>query len=500
MTDNLRSKAVRAIGVTGASGMVLKLLSLINTVVLARLLSPDDYGLMAMAGVVIGLVGFFNEIGVGAAIVQKAEINEEELNGCFLISLILSIFLFALTAGSSGLIADFFGNKALQPVVAVLASGFIIGGLSTVPQALLRKHLRFNQIAVWGVLAVASQLVVSLVLALLGFRVWSLVWANIVFNVVQTLGYFLAAGWWPKGKASIRSAYSLIVYGLHVTTSRVLWYIYSNADKAIIGRLLGAKSLGIYDMAISLATLPTVQITALVTNIASPVFAKIQDDPPRLAAVALKLTRGVAYITYPALIGLMSISYEMITVILGDRWVDMLIPFSALCLMGLIKSVDPLLSQLLISTGHVKKLNFYTGLCCVVMSVGVLVGAYIDGLRGVSAVWIVVYPILSAKLLYDSCKVTGMAMMDYYRTLAPVALGAAFMGVVVYLGRWALLALGVPPVWVLVSEVIIGALSYSFWMIYVNSQAVAEVYQILQDFGISAQKLQRWPFNRIKEN
>ncbi len=300
----------------------------------------------------------------------------------------------------------------------------------------------------------------------------------------------------PRGRYGIREALSLVTYGLHVTNSRVFWYLYTNADKLIVGKLLGERSVGIYDMAFSLATLPSSQVTSLVTNVASPLFAKLQSDFQRLNNVVLKLTRGIAYVTYPALIGMLLTSRELIAVILGDKWMDILVPFAALCLMGLIKSVDPLLSQVLIGTGHAKKLSAYTAMCGIVMSLAVVVGALLDGLRGVSIVWVVVYPLLSAKLLHDVCRITGMKMADYYANLFPVLLGAIAMGAVVFIVREIALYCTIPVATVLLLEIALGVLAYLAWIIYLDKNGINEIREVLLGIGISEKRLDRWPFNR----
>lgn len=498
MSADLRSKTVRAIGHLGLGGALGKIVSLGTTLVMARLLSPADYGLMAMAMVVVGFVGFFNEVGIGSAIVQKPKLTSTEVNGCFAIALIASVLLALLTFLLSGVTARFFGNPRLEAMISVLALAFILGAFGTVPLAFLRKELHFKAIAGITIVSIIVQSALCLVLAWRGFGVWSLVWGALAANAVQSLGAFWLSPWRPRGAYDLREAAGLVAYGLKVTSSRVFWYLYSNADKVIIGKVLGERSLGIYDMAFSLATLPSSQVTTLATNVASPLFSKLQADLDKLRAFILHFTRGVAYITYPALIGMLVCSPELVAVILGDKWSDLLVPFGALCLMGLIKSVDPLLSQVLIATGHAGKLSQYTLMCGIVMTLAVLVGAHFGGLRGVSLVWLLVYPLLSVKLLHEVCKITGMGMAQYYRALLPVLMASLAMAAVVLLVRTCVLPLGVPVVVTLFAEIVAGALSYVLWIVYLDRRGMSEIRQVLVDLGISEQKLDRWPFNRIR--
>jgi O-antigen/teichoic acid export membrane protein len=496
MSNDLRTKTVKAIGQLGVGGAMGRVISLATTLVMARILTPADYGLMAIAMVVIGFVSFFNEVGIGAAIVQRPKITPSEINGCFAVALMASLVLFTATNLASGPVASFMGNPRLGPMVSVLAGAFVLGAFGTVPQALLRKEMRYMAVAGVQMLATIVQSLLCMALAYSGFGVWSLVWGFVASSAVQSLGAFLMAGWRPVGRYGIREAASLVKYGLHITNTRVFWYMYTNADRVVIGKVLGSRPVGIYDMAFSLATLPTSQVTTLATNVAAPLFSKLQDDLPRLTAAILNFTRGIAYLTYPALIGMMACSRELVAVILGDKWDDILVPFFALCLMGLIKSVDPLLSQVLISTGHARKLANYTMMCGVVLSCAMVVGALSGGLFGVSLVWVAVYPLLSVKLLRDTAKVTGMKMRDYYGTLLGVLRGAVAMAVAVLLVRFLALSAGAPVATALVLEVASGVLAYLLWIVYLDRRGVGEIRQVMIDLGISAKRLDRWPFNR----
>jgi O-antigen/teichoic acid export membrane protein len=311
------------------------------------------------------------------------------------------------------------------------------------------------------------------------------------------ISYLWLSPWRGKGRYNIREAFGVVTYGLQVTSSRIFWYIYMNADKVIIGKFLGDRALGFYSFAFSIATLPSNQVTTLATNVAAPVISKLQFDKPKLITAVLSLTRGVAYFTYPALIGMFACSRELIPVALGDKWIESLLPFGALCLMGLVKTVDPLLSQVLIGVGQAKKLSVYTLTCGIVMSLAVCAGALTDGLRGVSIAWLVTYPILSVILLNDVCRAIGMTKFQYYRNLIPVLSGTLAMAAVVAVVREVTLLMGLHAAVMLVFEIAAGAASYLLWIVYMDKQGLKEIRQVMLDLGVAEQKLERWPFNRV---
>lgn len=493
----MRSKAVKALGHLGLGSVMGKLFSLGTTLIMARILSPADYGLMAIAMIVIGFIGFFNEVGIGAAIVQKSALTDHEINGCFLIAVIISFLLFIATVACSPFIAHFYDNPKLEKIISVLAFAFILGAISTVPMALLRRNMAFKAISSINVLSILIQSISGLALAHLNYGVWSLVIGFLVASTINCIGFFSFSRWRPRNFNGMREASALVIYGLHITSTRIFWYLYTNADKAIVGKLLGSKALGIYDMAFSLATLPSAQVTTLVVNVAAPLFSRVQENMSELTQILLKLTRGLAYVTYPALIGMLVCSRELIMVALGPTWIDVLIPFNALCLMGLIKSIDPLLSQVLISTGHAKKLAAYTAMCSVVMLLGVVIGASFDGLRGVSLVWVIVYPLLSVALLRDVSRVTGMALINYYGNLWPILKASIFMAIIVLTIREFLLLYTFNFLLILIAEIGSGVIAYALWIIFIDNQGFTEIRQILKDFGVPDSQLQRWPFTRL---
>lgn len=497
MSDELRSKTVKAMSHLGLGGAVGKVLSLGTTLLLARFLSIGEYGLMGLAMVVISFISVFSEVGIGTAIVQRKELDHGEVNGCFAVATLTGLVLSLVTMACSPLVASFYKEPHLGPMIMVLSSGFLLSGIGSVPTAYLRREMHFKVISVLSILAILVQSITAIVLASIGFGVWSLVWSFVVAATINNVGAYLLSSWRPVGVYKIRAAWGLVSYGFQVVISRMFWHIYTNADKAIIGWALNTAAVGIYNMAFALATLPNSQITSMVVNVAAPVFSKLQHDFERLNQVTLKLTRGVAYATYPVLIGMLATANELVLVALGPKWMEVTVPFRALCLMGLIKSVDPLLSQILINIGHANKLSVYTAICGVAMSLGIIVGARFDGLFGVSVVWIVVYPILSIKLLRDVGKLTGLRMLDYYKALWPVLLGASVMGLVVTAVRYLLLTfLKLPTPATLGIEVVCGAFVYVAWVIYLDREGLDEMRQVMVDLGVPAKKLERWPFVR----
>jgi O-antigen/teichoic acid export membrane protein len=499
MSDDLRNRVVRAMGASSVSSLLGKLISLTSTLVLVRLLTPEDFGLMAMATTVTGFIGFFNEIGIGAAIVQRAEVDKEEINGCFGIAMLASAALCLAVVAGSYPAALFFDMPPLQPLLAVLGFGFFFGALNTVPVALLRKNLRFQAVLWMGLVASVVQALVAIPLAFFGFKYWAIVGGFFVGQCVTTCWYWRVAGWRPHWPVQLGRGRALLRYGIDITFTRVLWHAYMNLDKLIIGKMLGERAVGIYDVSRSLASLPTSQISGLVTSVSSPVFARLQHDLPRLQAVHMRLTRGIAYLTFPLLAGLAVLAPELVRVLLGARWGEAVFPLQALCVSEAVATIANLQAQLLISTGNVKRLVRFNSVCAVVMPVSMVIGAQLGGLAGVALAWATMYPLLSGWLLKQAISTSGLRMHDLWSALRSPFVGTVVMTLAVLALRNVLLPFDLPGLATLLACVALGAVVYPGYLIFLDRNGLAEVRQVLADLGVPASALARWPFSRVAE-
>ena len=497
MSDDLRRRVVRALGASSVSNLLAKLVSLSSTLVLARLLMPEDFGLMAMATTVVGFIAFFNEIGIGAAIVQRLEVDDEEINGCFGIAMLASAALCVVAALAAYPAALFFDMPPLRALLTVLGFGFFFGALNTVPLALLRKQLRFQAVVWLGITASTVQALVAIPLALMGFKYWALVGSFFIGQTVVTIGYWRASQWRPHWPMRLGRGRALLGYGIDITFTRVLWHAYMNLDKLIIGKLLGERAVGVYDVSRSLASLPTSQISGMVTGIASPVFSRLQSDLPRLQTIQLRLTRGIAYLAFPVLAGLAVLAPELVQVLLGARWAEAVFPLQVLCFSEAVAAVANLQAQLLISTGNVKRLVRFNTACAIVMPVSIAIGALLGQLAGAALAWATVFPLLAVWLLKQATRTSGLTLGDLWRALRAPFTGTVVMALAVLALRAALLALQLPAAPVLAACVTIGAVVFVGYIVYLDRDGLAEIRQVLADVGAPSRVLSRWPFSRV---
>jgi len=497
MSDQLRKQTVRSMGLLAMGTGAGKAISFATTLILARLLAPEDYGLMALAMVFVGLISFFNDVGLGAAIVQHPELDRRAINGCFAFSIALGTLLTVICALASGPVAAFYGREVLAPMIAVLGINFLIGSFSSVPNSMLRRAMRFRPLVQGSLLGVAVQSAVVLACAWKGLGVWSLVIAFVAQSLTQVIWTWVASGWRPTGGFDLKGARQLVGYGMTITYSRFLTFFYQNVDRVIVGRLLGERAVGFQEMAISIAALPVTQVTGLVTNVASPLLSRLQHEPKRVAAALFHLSRGIAYLTFPACAGMVITAPELIPLLLGSQWVDLTLPFQILTMTVLVRTTDPLLSQALISTGHAKRLVGYAILTSIVLPIAVTVGALTEGLVGVATAMMIVLPFLTLYLIHDCASLFQFTVSSYLLELARASQGTIFMAIVTLGARSAMLGLGLSSGAVLAGQVAAGVVSYLAWFCLGSTRTLAEARQLLLDLGIAERRLHVWPFTRI---
>ncbi|MCK4818450.1 lipopolysaccharide biosynthesis protein, partial [bacterium] len=274
------------------------------TLIVIRLLRPEDYGLMAMAAVYIGFLTLLNEVGLGAAIVQKAEIDEQELKKVSGVVIIINIVLFCLIIAAAPLLASFFSEPRLVPLLRVLGMNFILLSFYLVPESLLVRELEFRRKSLIDLIGNLLSSAIVLTLAFYGFGVWALVWGILGMNLFKAVAYNSKRNlrYWPT--FSMRGIRRMLAFGGYVSVSRILWYFYSQADIIIAGRLFGKEILGIYSVAMHLVSLPLQKISPLLIQIGLPAFSRIQEDLQSMQSNFLKVLRLLNLITFPGFTGL----------------------------------------------------------------------------------------------------------------------------------------------------------------------------------------------------
>jgi len=396
-----------------------------------RILSPADYGLLVMAGVFIGLLMLFAEGGVGLAVVQAQTIDETQLRQMFGLVIIVNSTVFIALIGCAPLISQFFEEPRLTPIVRVLACQFYVMTFAAIPTALLARNLNFRTESMINLIGSVVGSVTTLTLALAEFGAWSLVWGQLTGMFVVTLCLNIVAPFVRLPLMSFFGARKLMMFGGHVTLSRLLSFSYMQTDILIGGKFLGRDSLGVYSVALHLASLPVQKISSVLNPVVLTAFARVQNQPGHFAASLLRSVRALFLIALPVFWGMSSIAEELIPLLLGPKWHDATLPFKLLALIMPLRILAPFINSA----------NFGMGRADIVTTCLFVLGcfmapAYLLGVQwqviGLTLAWVFAFPLAFLVSLYIALPSMGLRVSQIARAIAPtLACGAGmYAGVV----------------------------------------------------------------------
>jgi len=463
-------KGVLWLTATKASGQII---AWVITIIVVRLLSPEDYGLMGMALLFTGVLFLFNEIGLGAAIVQKAELNAEQISDLRWVIFAVNVALFALLLLLAPVVAAYFDEPQLVPIIRILSISFLMNGVGVPSASILQREMAFKEKAAAEVMGNLAAGVSTLTLALLGYGVWGLVVGYLVQRFVTNVFYCVYRPPVFRLSFSSRNVGLFMNFGFHVTASRFLWYVYSSADLAIVGKVLGSIQLGYYSLAIQYSSLPLEKFVTILNEIAFPSFSLVQSDTATLQRHYLKLVNFVALVTFPMFIGLCLVADSAVVVLLGARWLPVVFPLKLLCIVSCFRAIETINAPVTFARGRPQVVLGNTVIGALVLPVSLYVGARYGGIDGVAIAWLITRPILFAVVTSRTLRVVELGFARYLSGLwHPIAGSLVMVAVVVTIDAYSG-ALGSATRLVVCS--LTGCVAYVAYNLLFNSAALQEV-------------------------
>jgi len=471
---NLTTKTVQGVGWSGISQIVTQAFQFTVRIILARLLVPKDFGIIGMALIFTALIQTVNELGLSAAIIQRKDINKKHLSTSFWISIFMGVILCIIAVIVSPFIADFFKERLVQPVISILSVGFILGSFGAVHRTLLAKKIDFKSVAITETGAAAFSGIVSVVLALLGFGVWSLVIGSLVGSFGRSALLWLRCPWRPSMIFDLKSFKELFGFGRNVMGSRILNYISSNADYLLIGKFLDVTCLGLYTLAYQMAIFPLFRISSIVTRVTFPTFSMIQDNNANLRVGYLKAIKYTSLITFPLLGGLAVVAPKFIPIVIGEKWMPMVLPLQILCIAGAVKSVGTHVGSILLSKGRADiqfKWNIFT---TIVIPLAILIGVRY-GIMGVATAITIMSLLLFLIIQKITNRLIDLSFYEFFRALYPAAVCSVILIASVLAFQRLSLLISLQDVIFLVGSIVMGAIFYLFAIRVVDNNILKEV-------------------------
>lgn len=360
--SSFKSKAVSAMAWSAGLQTASQVLNFILGIYLARLLTPTDFGLVAMVLVFIAFSELLTNFGLSSAIIQKQNITQSHYYSAYWFSAALGAGFSALMFFASGAIASFYDSELVKEISQALSCIFLASSLCAIPTAKLQKELKHKKI---GTVSLISGLVGGLTgvgLALFDYSYWSIVSQLLIANWLKVLLLHIAAKFSIKFEVSIPSLKELLSFSAIVFCTQVLRKTTSQFDKLIIGRFIDATTLGLYNRAQELMSVPTKNVARVVSSVMFPALSSIQGDRRRVANIYLNTIGVIALISYPSLIGIAMVAPYFIEFVLGPQWAEMTPFLRFFCFMGLVQSVVTITGMIYLSLGKPKlqlKINLF---------------------------------------------------------------------------------------------------------------------------------------------
>ncbi len=453
----------------------------IITILVIRMLTPADYGLMALAWMFISVFAAFEGIGMTAALIQKQGLTEALIRKLFAAVLVVGAGLYGFVYLVAPLIAAFFDEAALTALIRVLAVTIPLAALGALPLALVQKELRFKHKSLVEFVAAISGALLTLAMAIAGFGVWSLVAGIICLTATQSLGFWLVHGRVYLPDFDMRGIREEFSFGGLVSLDRLTWLVYSQADIFFVGKFLGKEALGVYAVAMQLAALPMKRVVGFLNEVGFSAFSKIQHDREEVARALRTAVRNLALAAFPFFVGLAAVAPLLVEVFLDEKWSSIAVPLTLLALVVPLRLLNTVTPTVLFSIGRADVALQNSILALLLLGPAFALAAARGTVIDVCLVWVLVYPAYYLVCLYRALPRVGVRLVDYLAELAPFAAAAFLMLGVVRLGASLPQVAALDALLSLPLMILLGALTYVGLLWIVARQRLLEFLQLVRN-------------------
>lgn len=354
--QTLKEKTAKGLFWGGVSNGLQQLLGLIFGIVIARILSPGDYGMVGMLAIFTGIASSIQESGFTAALVNKPKINHEDYNAVFWFSLLSGVVLYITLFFCAPLIAQFYDKPELTSLSRLVFLGFLFGGVGMAHNAILFKNLMVKERAIIDVTALIVSGIVGLVMALYGFAYWGLAVQNTIYIGVGTSLKWYYSPWRPTFNINLQPLKKMFGFSSKLFLTNIFWQISSNQFSVLLGKFYNPQQVGYYSQGYKWMGMGNSFIGGMINGVAQPIFAQVQDNPVKQQAVFRKMVRFGAFVSFPLMLGLAFVAKEFILITVGEKWLPSVLFLRLFCVWGAATYLWTLYTNLLMAHG---KSNIY---------------------------------------------------------------------------------------------------------------------------------------------
>lgn len=425
---DLRQSAMRGVMWSVIEHSGARVTTTLVFVVLARLLEPEAFGVVALASVAVAFLGIFQDQGLGHAIVQRKELPAVHVDTAFWLNVGAGATLTVLTLLGAHPLASLLREPNVAPVLQALSITLLLSGLSSTPAAVLRRELRFGPLATRTLVSTLIAGVVGLAMAFAGLGIWALVGQTLVQAAAACVLLWRVSSWRPHLKFSGTAFRELLGFGAKVTGSNVLNFVSRRSDDLLVGTVLGPIALGLYSVSYRVLTLLTDLFIRSISSVTLPTFAKLQGDPARMRRGLHSATRMSSLIAFPVFFGVSALAPEVVQVVFGPNWLATIPVVRVLALIGALHAMFYFNSNIMVAAGKPGWSLALNAMNAVVNVAGFIIALRMGwGILGVATAYVVRGYVISPVALLVLKRLIGLRLRTYFRQIVPAAVATVVM-------------------------------------------------------------------------
>ena len=476
---NLKTKSVRGGVVALAAESIDFAIRLGSVAVLARLLVPEYFGLLSMVTAFTSIADRFKDLGLSIATIQRKEITHEQVSTLFWLNAGLGVVMMLVVMGLAYPLSLFYSDARLIPITAAIAISFPLSAMAIQHQALLRRQMKFKELAVVQIGSSLLSLALAIIMALKGFGYWALVAREVSRSLFMAAGSWFCLPWIPARPSRQAGVGSMLRFGGDVTASNLVWLLCSSLDQVLIGKLFGAVPLGFYRQGFQLVLGPINQLSFPIQTVGEAALSRLQHDPEKYRRYYRKLLTILSMFTMPLVVFLAVYAEPCIRVALGQRWIGATPISQVLAIAALLRPAAATAAGVMLTCGHSRKFFWLSAITSVALALGFLAGI---PWGPVGIAWAHVWSIylLLVPKLYWSFKRTPISVGLFFSSIARPLAASLMMGIILALVRQARLVQS--PFEDLCLGAVLGALVYfGFWMVMPAGKS--DLRDLIADFS-----------------
>ncbi len=423
---SLKNKVINGFAWNILQGVGTQLISFIVFLVLARLLDPESFGLVALATVAVAFFSIFKEFGFGAAIIQREDLKKGHLDTAFWTDILLNLVMMIITLLSAKWIANLYNEPRLELIIQALSLLYISAALNQVQISILRRNMEFKVLAIRTLVAEVIGGGAAIACALSGLGVWSLVVRQLTSAAISIVVLWALSNWRPGFKVSKRYFNDLFGFSINMFAANVVGFFGKKSDTFLIGYFLGPVMLGYYTVAQRLILILIEFLGGSVNKVAWPAFARLQNNPKKIQDGFYSASQLLALIVMPVFLGIYSVAPELVPLIFGSQWEQSIPILKILVFLGIISSINKVYDSIIVSVGRP---GIWLSLRTAI-SISNVISFFVAlrwELTGVALAYVIVAYTYLPVYLYTLKKLVGIKFLKYLRMIAVPIIAATLM-------------------------------------------------------------------------